>query len=70
MANKQDLQNFSEKIKNIENEIVNLDDLRIANLLNDFSIKAASSNGIVLSTGENVIEDGEEKNKLKQLIQQ
>ena len=57
MANKQDLQNFSEIIKNIENEIVNLDDLRIANLLNDFSIKAASASGIVLSTRENVIED-------------
>ena len=57
VANKQDFQKFSEKIKNIENEIVNLDDLRIVNLLNDFSIKAASSNGIVLSTSENVLED-------------
>ena len=57
IANKQDFQNFSEKMKNIENEVVNLDDLRIANLLSDFSIKAASSSGIVLSTGENVLED-------------
>ena len=56
-ANKQDFQKFSEKLKNIENEIVNLDDLRIANLLNDFSIKAASSTGIVLSTVENILED-------------
>ena len=57
-ANKKDLVFYKEKFKNIENEVINLDQLRIINILSDFDIKAASSDGIVLTTlSSNLIED-------------
>ena len=57
-ANKQDLILYKEKIQNLNNEVINLDQLRIANLLSDFEVKAASSSGIVLTTNsENLLND-------------
>lgn len=49
-ANKKDLVIYSEQIKKLNNEIINLDQLRIANVLSDFEIKAASNDGVVLTT--------------------
>ena len=57
-ANKQDLELSKEKIKNLDSEIDNLDQLRYANMLMDFDIKAASNTGIVLTTKtENLLKD-------------
>ena len=49
-ANKNDLLLYKEKIKNLDSEIINLDQLRIANILSDFEIRAASKDGVVLTT--------------------
>ena len=57
-ANKKDLETSKEKIKNLDSEIDNLDQLRYANMLMDFDIKAASDSGIVLTTKtENLLND-------------
>ena len=57
-ANKKDLETSKEKIKNLDSEIDNLDQLRYANILMDFDIKAASDSGIVLTTKtENLLND-------------
>ena len=57
-ANKNDLNFYKEKLKTIESEVMNLDQLRIMNILSDFEIKAATSDGIVLTTtSNNLIED-------------
>ena len=57
-ASKKDLVDYKEKLNSIDMEIINLDQLRIANILNDFDIKAASSSGIVLTTSsDNLIHD-------------
>ena len=49
-ANKKDLMIYTEQIKKLTNEIINLDQLRIANVLSDFEIKAGSNEGVVLTT--------------------
>ena len=54
-ANKIDLENIKNKFKTVENEILNLEQLRIINLINLFDIKAASNDGIVLTTNNNNI---------------
>ena len=57
-ANKNDLQNYSAKIKNMADNILNLDQLKIVNILSDFEIKAASSTGVVLTTtSENLLHE-------------
>ena len=57
-ATKENLQKYSEKLKKLDSEIINLDQLRIINIINDFDIKAASKNGIVLTTSsENLLHD-------------
>ncbi len=54
-ANKKDLLFFTEKIKNLSTEIVNLDQLKISNILSDFEVKAASESGIVLTTTSEIL---------------
>ena len=49
-ADKKDILLFKETINKLNNEIIDLDQLRITNLLNDFEVKAASNNGVVLTT--------------------
>ena len=49
-ANKTNLNEAREIISNLGAEILNLDQLRIANILSDFEIKAASNDGIVITT--------------------
>ena len=57
-ADKGNLVEFKTILKNLENEIVNLDELRLINILNDFDVKAASSDGVVLITNNtNILED-------------
>ena len=57
-ATKNDLINFKEKINNLSSEIINLEQLKIINIINDFDIKAASKDGIVLTTNsENLLHD-------------
>jgi hypothetical protein len=50
LANKSALLECKQKIKELSSDILNLDQLRIANILSDFDVKAASENGIVLTT--------------------
>ena len=57
-ATKDNFKKYSEKLEHLSNEIFNLDQLRIINILNDFEIKAASDNGIVLTTtSQNLLHD-------------
>ena len=57
-ATKNNLLDFKEKLNKLSTEIINLDQLKIINILNDFDIKAASNEGIVLTTNsENLLHD-------------
>ena len=57
-ATKDSLIKYKEKLKILSDEIINLDQLRIINIINDFEIKAASDNGIVLTTeSDNLLHD-------------
>jgi len=57
-ANKKDFELFKHKIEKLEDEITNLDQLRLINILSDFEIKAASEDGLVLTTNsKNILFD-------------
>ena len=57
-ANKTSLSFYIEKFNNKNNEILNLDQLRILNIMSDFEIKAGSEDGIVFITNnQNLLHD-------------
>ena len=57
-ATKENLIKYKQKLNDLSSDIINLEQLRIINILNDFEIKAASDNGIVLTTtSENLLHD-------------
>ena len=57
-ATKEHLKEYKEKFNKLSSEIIDLEQLRIVNILNDFEIKAASDNGIVFTTvSDNLLHD-------------
>ena len=52
-ADKMSLSNYSNTIKNLENDITNLDHLKVINILSDCNLKAGSTDGMVLTTDNN-----------------
>ncbi len=70
VANKQNLIEFRQKIKNIENEITNLDQLKIVNILSECEVRAGSIDGVIITTDINnlLIDMYKEYNIIDELI--
>ena len=57
-ANKQNMVEFKSKFEKLDGEIINLDQLRIANILMECEVRAGSSDGVVITTDiENLLVD-------------
>ena len=58
IANKQNMVEFKSKFEKLDGEIINLDQLKIANILMECEVRAGSSDGVVITTDiENLLVD-------------
>ena len=58
IANKQNMVEFKSKFEKLDGEIINLDQLKIANILMECEVRAGSSDGVVITTDiENLLID-------------